>query len=642
MRRSRLARTMLAVALMLAMVPLSATAATTDYGYLTQWGGLPPGPGDGQFSGPWGLDVGLDGSVYVGDLGNGRIQHFAIDGTYLSSFGTTGTANGKFNSPQDVAVGPDGSIYVADIGNNRIQKFDSEGHFITKWGGVPGGPGDGEFLSPFSVAVGPDGSVYVCDLGNNRIQKFDSEGHFITKWGGVPAGSGDGEFLSPFSIAVGPDGSVYVVDIGNNRIQKFDSEGHFITKWGGLPTGPGDGEFVSPYGVDVGPDGSVYVGDFGNARVQHFDPDGGFIGKWNVARPGDSVTARPFGVVAGLERDVFVSDMGLNVVRKYFVGIPSTTTSLAGSNRYRTGVVVSREAYPDGLRKDSEGYKTVLIATGRNWPDALGGASLAGALDGPILLVDTDAVPAEVAIEIGRLGATRAIVIGGTSAVGEKVVATLNGAGLKVERIGGVNRKGTAEAVARRTVGVLGSSWDGTALVATADNFPDALAASPLAAAKGWPLYLSAATGLADSTKTRIAADGVTDAVILGGDGAVPPQVESALASILGGAAHVKRLDGSDRYATAVAVATFGVERAGLNWAHVALSKGTDFPDALCGGVLQGSDQSVLLLTRPDSLPNATRIAITNNKMRIYEVRYLGGTAVVTQAVRSKVESLLY
>ena len=42
--------------------------------------------------------------------------------------------DGQFNAPAGVAVASDGSVYVTDSGNHRIQKFTSEGVFVSKWG----------------------------------------------------------------------------------------------------------------------------------------------------------------------------------------------------------------------------------------------------------------------------------------------------------------------------------------------------------------------------------------------------------------------------------------------------------------------------------------------------------------------------
>lgn len=326
------------------------------------------------------------------------------------------------------------------------------------------------------------------------------------------------------------------------------------------------------------------------------------------------------------------------VLVDFTVNAEVASTAIAGGTRYQTSVAVSEEAYPEGL--DPDGDKTVVIATGRNWPDALGGSALAGVLDGPILLVDTISVPASVTDEIDRLGADKAIILGGTNAVSQIVEDTLESHldGLdNVTRIAGGSRYETADLIAERVIAEQGGAWDHTAFVATGAKFPDALGAAPLAAANGWPLFLShPINGLSTATKAKMA--GVESVIVLGGESAVSTSVYNGLALAH---ADIVRLTGADRYDTAVTIATYGVEHAGLGWDKVAITTGTKFPDALAGGILQGKVGSVMVLTKPDVLNTYTKAALELHKDEIFSVTYLGGVSAVPQIIRDQVSAAL-
>lgn len=314
-----------------------------------------------------------------------------------------------------------------------------------------------------------------------------------------------------------------------------------------------------------------------------------------------------------------------------------TFVPVAGPTRIETAVQASKTAFKSA--------DTVVIATGYNFPDALGGASLAGAHGGPLLLTQRDALPKVVSDEIVRLGAKNAVILGGTSAVSDAVSGRLGellGGASHVTRIGGADRYETAAKVAAETVRVLaasGRSYDGTVFVATGQNFPDALAASPISAAKGWPILLTRPSAMPPSTVAALSTLGAKKGIMLGGTGAVGTNVASQLTLALG-STNVSRLAGADRYLTAIEVAKFGVGQ-GLSWDWLSLSTGQNYPDALAGGVMASRWHSVLLLTPSRWLQPEVATLLSKNKGSIDTLCYLGSTSAISQEVRDNVGQLL-
>jgi uncharacterized protein (TIGR03663 family) len=199
-----------------------------------------------------------------------------------------GSSPGQFSQPRGVAVGPDGSIYVVDTGNLRVQKFGKQGNFLAQWGGM--GSLDGEFamvqgFGPTGIAVGTDGSVYVADTWNHRIQKFDPNGRFLAKWGSYLSlrqgqASNQTGFYGPRGIAVDAQGYIYVTDTGNRRVVVFDSSGRTVRQFGGFGTGPG--QFDEPIGITFDRDGNLLVADTRNQRIQRFTPEGSYLGEFRT------------------------------------------------------------------------------------------------------------------------------------------------------------------------------------------------------------------------------------------------------------------------------------------------------------------------------------------------------------------------
>jgi|GEM_PF-6405899 len=174
--------------------------------------------------------------------------------------------------------------------------------------------------------------------------------------------------------------------------------------------------------------------------------------------------------------------------------------------------------------------------------------------------------------------------------------------------------------------------------VATGTNFPDALAAAPIAATSALPLLLSSPAGGAPVNALK--ALGVEEAVILGGTGVVSSAQESQLIGAFG-ADNVERLAGANRYSTAVKVATWGVDSGICQWNGLALATGENFPDALTGGALQACYRSVMMLTRTNTLSPETASALTACNPNVEWITFLGGSGAISSDVRSQVEDIL-
>ncbi|QJW35731.1 carboxypeptidase regulatory-like domain-containing protein [Cellulosimicrobium protaetiae] len=97
---------------------------------------------------------------------------------------------------------------------------------------------------------------------------------------------------------------------------------------------------------------------------------------------------------------------------------PGTVSRWRGADRYATSAAISAQMFDPGV-------ETVFVASGLQFPDALSGAPAAGVAGGPVLLVAPGQVPAAVASELERLDPKDVVVLGGSGAVSDAVLAQL-------------------------------------------------------------------------------------------------------------------------------------------------------------------------------------------------------------------------
>jgi RHS repeat-associated protein len=292
-------------------------------------------------------------------VASSSISSYTLPGatfTKTKAFGSEGSGTGQLKEPSAVAVEgastSEGSVWVADTGNNRIEKFKSSGPFAAAYGAK--GKENGQFERPVGIALDEtDKHVFVADAGNKRIEVFEaSTGKYLSQFttspklgelelGGPPAaiatgkldvfgeeqyflciavpsknwvtlhrfnpttgaelegsktvgstGTGAGQFHEPVGCAFSEKGNakgegnqLFVTDTGNHRVEVFESERfgkaiNYVTQFG--TEGSGVGQFSSPGSITLEPKGlsnaalrdQVFVADSGNSRVQQASQTG--------------------------------------------------------------------------------------------------------------------------------------------------------------------------------------------------------------------------------------------------------------------------------------------------------------------------------------------------------------------------------
>ena len=228
--------------------------------------------GDGQFREPWGIAVGGDGTVFVADTWNGRIQVFDSQGNFLRKWGsfTVITEDNRdpfaLFGPRGLAVTPAGNLLVADTGNKRIIEFSPMGEFVRQVG--RGGIVLGHFEEPVDVTVHPTtGNVLVSDAWNRRIQVLSADLVPLFEWL-IPTWESQEIWDKPF-VAAAADGTVYASDPQFAQIYVMSSGGEIQSSFGRY--GVDLNRFAKPTGIAIDPlTGEILVADAENHRILVF------------------------------------------------------------------------------------------------------------------------------------------------------------------------------------------------------------------------------------------------------------------------------------------------------------------------------------------------------------------------------------
>lgn len=213
----------------------------------------------------------------------------------LLVIGREGAGPGEFRNPRGVAVDKQGSIYVADTGNKRVQKLDSQGKFLAEWKNAGSAP----FVEPAGIAIAANGDIYVLEPERDGAHWFTADGQYRGK-------IGDGLGLyRPRGLTIDPAGVLTFANTGGNSVVRTTADGKLVNSLG--KAGTKNGELQQPTDAVVDTAGNVYVADTFNQRIQRFAADGRYLGQWTIQASGTSagphLAIAPDGVIYVSEPD---------------------------------------------------------------------------------------------------------------------------------------------------------------------------------------------------------------------------------------------------------------------------------------------------------------------------------------------------
>ena len=235
----------------------------------------------------WTPALASDGRIWVPASELDVFRIYNQDGTLAETWGTAGTGEGEFrfgdSDDRDgggIVFAPDGSFFVLDSSNFRVQRFSADRQFMSSFGSY--GSGNGQFVSPIAIGLDDAANLYVSDDGRNDVQVFTTDGTFVRTVAAGAAGdslwgSGPGWFMT-----------TRLTDDGAGMME-YHADG---TVQGGWNVGAYECE---PSGVtrDAAPR-NIYVTcvsfDGGASYLLRFEETGTLLGVWAIEGLGLAVT----------------------------------------------------------------------------------------------------------------------------------------------------------------------------------------------------------------------------------------------------------------------------------------------------------------------------------------------------------------
>lgn len=310
---------------------------------------------------PFGVEIGPDGALYIGEVRNHRVRRLDLKSGELTTVAGNGAKGysgdggpalkAQLNEPYEIRFDKAGNLLFVEMQNQLVRRVDLKTGMISTVAGTgaKGFSGDGgpataaTFSSPHSIALDADDNIYIADIANHRIRKVDA------KTGIVNTIAGNGERQQPTAgttasgrpmigpralfvdgqalwIALREGHSVWRMDLPSGVLQHVAGTGKSGFTGDGGPAK--EATFDGPKGIAIGPDKCVYVADTENHAIRKIDLATGIISTVAGAGPmhkggtGDGGPAtsatmdRPHGICLGPDGALYIGDTLNHRVRR--------------------------------------------------------------------------------------------------------------------------------------------------------------------------------------------------------------------------------------------------------------------------------------------------------------------------------------
>lgn len=231
------------------------------------------------------------GHLFFVEMQNNLVRRVDAKTRLISTVAGTGAAGfsgdggpatkAELKMPHSLQFGPDGSLYIADIGNGRIRKVEMRTGVITTFTPGRSKSDSSRPIVARTIDFDADGDMWI--TRGNQVCKIDMKTGSVD----VIAGAGKSGFTGnggpateatlsgPKGLAVGPDGNIYLADSESHSVRMIDLKTGKLELVAGTGE-PGDGPEGDPltckmdrlHGIFVDRDGAIYIGDTNTHRVR--------------------------------------------------------------------------------------------------------------------------------------------------------------------------------------------------------------------------------------------------------------------------------------------------------------------------------------------------------------------------------------